>query len=105
MNRKEFISTTGQLIIGFHLLPFLCCTPSKGGAKIARAIDSNNIDAWLKLSDEGKVTLLTGKMELGQGIRIALKQIAAEELDVDLSRIHIIIADTERTPDERYTAG
>lgn len=105
MNRKEFISTTGQLIIGFHLLPFLCCTPSKGGAKIARAIDSNNIDAWLKLSDEGKVTLLTGKMELGQGIRIALKQIAAEELDVDLSRIHIIIADTERTPNERYTAG
>ncbi|MEH6304577.1 molybdopterin cofactor-binding domain-containing protein [Olivibacter sp. CPCC 100613] len=102
MNRKDFIAKTGQLIIGFHLFPLFYCTSGKGTTK---SINSNRIDAWLRLNDQGKVTLLTGKMELGQGIRIALKQIAAEELDVELNRIEIIIADTELTPDERYTAG
>ncbi|WP_134089718.1 molybdopterin cofactor-binding domain-containing protein [Olivibacter sp. XZL3] len=105
MNRKEFLTKTGYLVMGFHLFPFSSCSPGREANGLSSPPDSNNIDAWLKLNDQGKVTLLTGKMELGQGIRVALKQIAAEELDVDIHRINIIIADTGQTPDERYTAG
>ncbi|MCB0030831.1 MAG: molybdopterin-dependent oxidoreductase, partial [Anaerolineales bacterium] len=55
--------------------------------------------------EDETVTVLTGKVEIGQGIKTALAQIAAEELDVDLARVQIVTADTERTPDEGVTSG
>ena len=51
------------------------------------------------------VTVFTGKAELGQGIRTALIQIAAEELEVLPQTIQLVTADTGRTPNEGYTAG
>ncbi len=63
------------------------------------------LDSWIKLDPDGRVTVLTGKVELGQGIRTALVQVAAEELDIDPARITLITADTARTPNEMYTAG
>ena len=68
-------------------------------------IDRNLIDSWIRLDADGHVTILTGKQELGQGIRTALIQIAAEELDVGLDRCHIINGDTGQTANEGYTAG
>ena len=52
-----------------------------------------------------RITVFTGKAELGQGIRTALLQVAAEELDVDPAAITLVTADTGRTPNEGYTAG
>ena len=49
--------------------------------------------------------MFTGKVELGQGILTALRQIAAEELDLPLERIAMISGDTGRTPNEGQTAG
>ena len=49
--------------------------------------------------------MFTGKAELGQGIKTALIQVAAEELVVEPARIELVTADTARTPDEGYTAG
>ena len=49
--------------------------------------------------------MFTGKAELGQGIKTALMQIAAEQLDVDFGHIKLITADTALTPNEGYTAG
>ena len=51
------------------------------------------------------ITVFTGKAELGQGIKTALLQIAAEELAVEPSEIELITADTAKTPNEGYTAG
>src|SRR6185369_16356470 len=53
----------------------------------------------------GRITVFTGKAELGQGIKTALIQVAAEELVVEPSRIELVTADTSRTPDEQYTSG
>ncbi len=47
----------------------------------------------------------SGKVELGTGVRTALAQIVAEELDVPLARIQMVMGETGRTPDEGYTAG
>ena len=49
--------------------------------------------------------LLTGRVELGQGVLTAMAQIAADELDVAMARITIRSGDTELTPNEGYTAG
>lgn len=63
------------------------------------------LDAWVRINADETITIMSGKVELGQGISTALAQIAAEELDVALSRIRVINADTAQTPDEGGTTG
>ncbi len=63
------------------------------------------IDRWLALGRDGTVTLFTGKVEIGQGVRTALAQIVAEELDVPLARVRVAPVDTTHSPDEGYTSG
>ena len=48
---------------------------------------------------------LTGKLELGQGIRTAIAQVAAEELNMPIESVEVILAETGRTPNEGYTVG
>ncbi|HEX6386413.1 MAG TPA: molybdopterin cofactor-binding domain-containing protein, partial [Anaerolineae bacterium] len=64
-----------------------------------------DLDAWVRINTDGTVTLFTGKVEYGQGLRTAVAQIGAEELDVSLGRIRVVMADTAQTPDEGLTAG
>ena len=63
------------------------------------------LDAWLRINEDGTLSIFSGKVELGQGIKTALAQIAAEELDVSLERIRVVTADTARSPDEGGTTG
>ncbi|QNI05412.1 xanthine dehydrogenase family protein molybdopterin-binding subunit [Mycobacterium kubicae] len=60
---------------------------------------------WLRITSDGVVEVRSGKVELGQGVLTALAQIAAEELDVDVARVRMIAAATDRSPDEGFTAG
>ena len=53
-----------------------------------------DLDSWVRIDDGGTVTLFTGKVELGQGVRTAISRIGAEELDVSLARIRVQTADT-----------
>ena len=66
---------------------------------------STNLDDWLAIEPDGTVTAFSGKVELGTGVRTALAQIVAEELEVPLERVKMVMGDTARTPDEGYTAG
>ncbi|MBO0710706.1 MAG: xanthine dehydrogenase family protein molybdopterin-binding subunit, partial [Acetobacteraceae bacterium] len=63
------------------------------------------LDSWIRIDSAGKVTVFTGKAELGQGLGTALLQLAAEQLDIDPGEITLITADTGRTPNEGVTAG
>lgn len=64
-----------------------------------------NINAWLEVLEDGRVRIFSGKVELGQGIRNAIRQVAAEELYMDLNRVEVVLAETGLTPNEGYTAG
>ncbi|MPZ89847.1 MAG: molybdopterin-dependent oxidoreductase, partial [Nitriliruptorales bacterium] len=59
---------------------------------------------WLSFVD-GRVELRVGKVELGQGIVTALAQMAANELDVEPSRIDVLPVSTRYSPDEGRTTG
>jgi CO/xanthine dehydrogenase Mo-binding subunit len=63
------------------------------------------LDQWVKFSAPGKVTVSTGRVEIGQGVLTAMLQIAADELDVSPRRIDLQTGDTDLTPNEGYTAG
>jgi CO/xanthine dehydrogenase Mo-binding subunit len=63
------------------------------------------LDQWLGFPEAGKVRVSTGRVEIGQGVLTAMRQIAAEELGVDPARIVLQTGDTALTPNEGYTAG
>lgn len=66
---------------------------------------SRRLDAWLEVRPSASITLKTGKVELGQGILLALRQIVAEELGVSLDCIEVLSGDTQETPNEAGTVG
>src|SRR3989440_3433008 len=63
------------------------------------------LDRWVGFPAPGRVTVSTGRVEIGQGVLTAMLQIAAEELDVAPGRIRLQTGDTDLTPNEGYTAG
>src|SRR5437870_6780914 len=67
--------------------------------------DNPPLDRWVGFPAPGQVTVSTGRVEIGQGVLTAMRQIAAEELDVAPERILLQSGDTELTPNEGYTAG
>jgi xanthine dehydrogenase molybdenum-binding subunit len=66
-----------------------------GGARVYR---SDGCGAILKLDDFGKVSLLTGASEIGQGSETVLAMIVAEELGVPLGRVEVVNSDTSIKP-------
>jgi nicotinate dehydrogenase subunit B len=79
--------------------------PGSGRREAAWGEVSDQLDDWIAIEKDESVTAFSGKVELGTGVRTALAQIVAEELDVPLERVHMVMGDTARTPDEGYTAG
>jgi len=67
--------------------------------------DNPRLDQWVQFETPGRVSLSTGRVEIGQGVLTAVLQIAAEELDVLPDRIDLRTGDTATTPNEGYTAG
>jgi nicotinate dehydrogenase subunit B len=67
--------------------------------------DNPRLDQWVRFDMPGQVTVSTGRVEIGQGVLTAMRQIAAEELDVSPERILLQTGDTALTPNEGYTAG
>src|SRR5262245_44070619 len=63
------------------------------------------LDRWVGFPEPGRVTVSTGRVEIGQGVLTAMLQIAAEELEVAPERILLQTGDTDLTPNEGYTAG
>ena len=106
MNRRNFLKNTGCLAIGFSLNTSFMDIPSPMAQELPESLRRNpNINAWLEVLANGQIRIFTGKLELGQGIRTAIAQVAAEELDHDVNKVEVLLADTARTPDEGYTAG
>jgi isoquinoline 1-oxidoreductase len=65
----------------------------------------NDVASWIHIDDEGYVTVFTGKVEIGQNIRTSLAQTVADELNVPLGAITMLMADTDLTPFDQGTFG
>src|SRR6476646_4024902 len=74
--------------------------------KLPASLAANpKLSSWLKFSAQGHVAVSPGKVEIGQGIITALAQIAADELDIDISRVQMLRASTAASPNEGVTSG
>ncbi len=107
--RRGFLQSTGYLTLAFAIpLEDALSQGAPASAKPRLAGDLNThrkLSAWLRVNANQTVTLMVGKVELGQGILTAVTQVCADELDIDLQRVHVISGDTALVPNEGVTAG
>src|SRR5436190_975127 len=110
--RRDFVKVLGAgLLIAVSIADAEAQTPAQqrrpgGGAGRGRGGGGpTNISARLHIGADGSITLLTGKVECGQGARAEITQAAAEELHVPASRVTLIMADTALVPNDGITAG
>lgn len=75
-------------------------------SKLPASLGCNpDLDSWIAVEPDGTVTLLTGKVELGQGLVNAIARIGAEELDLELDQVRVRTGDTASGPNEDVTSG
>ena len=111
ITRRGLIAGTGALVVSFSMSRAMAqegATPPAApeAPSLPGSLDDERfLDSWIRIGADNSVTVFTGKAELGQGIRTALLQVAAEELETDPKDIELVTADTGRTPNEGFTAG
>ena len=100
-SRRDFLRVSGNGIFIFFV----------AGAFGAPAMQTRgrtyptDFNAYLKIGDDGRVSLFCSKIEMGQGIITSMAQMLAEELDVALDAIHMVMGDTRLCPWDGGTTG
>jgi len=103
ISRRGLLQGAGALTLAFAIPSDILAEAAK---KLPRNLERNaNLASWIRVHADGKITLLIGKVELGQGTVTAAAQIAADELQIDINRLDVISGDTFEGPNERTTAG
>ena len=100
VGRREFLQATGSgilVLLADAVLPGAAAQPAAN-----YPLDPN---AYLLVGADGRVTVYSGKIEMGQGVMTSQAQMAADELGVDLAVIDIVLGDTDRCPPDMGTFG
>jgi len=106
LDRREFFKFLGAGVLVVSALKPAMVAQESGGARQRRGESlPKEIDAWLHIGENGKVTVYTGKAEMGQNIRTSLSQAVAEELHVPIEKIEMVMGDTQLTPFDMGTFG
>ncbi|MBS1788813.1 MAG: xanthine dehydrogenase family protein molybdopterin-binding subunit [Acidobacteria bacterium] len=104
--RRDFFKALGcGVLIVFAFSEAEAQQESGGGRRRGGSSQPQEIGAWLHVGETGAVTVYTGKVEVGQGIRTSLAQIVAEELRVPINAIQMVMGDTDLTPYDAGTFG
>jgi nicotinate dehydrogenase subunit B len=101
LNRRDFLKAIGSGII----ILFWVGDESLLAAQVRGRSYPEDFNAYLKIGPDGKVTCFTGKIEMGQGIITSLAQMLAEELDVALDSVDMVMGDTSVCPWDMGTFG
>jgi CO/xanthine dehydrogenase Mo-binding subunit len=105
-SRRQFLQAGGALVIGLALPRGARAQRAPAGDKaLGKTVDASELDTFIAVRADGTVDVYCGKVDLGQGLRIAIPQMAAEELGVSVERIVLIEGDTALTPDQGATGG
>ena len=104
MKRRDFLRTGGAIIVSFA---FDAALPETGSAQadLGKPVDPREVDSFLAIHNDGSVTIYTSKVDVGTGLRIAMSQMVAEELDIPVDRITVVEGDTALTPNQGGTGG
>jgi nicotinate dehydrogenase subunit B len=105
VDRRDFFKFLGAGVLIVCVLKDIHAQESGGDKRGQVASLPKDIAAWLHIGEDGSVTVYTGKVEMGQNIRTSLTQAVAEELRVSVTKIQMVMGDTQLTPYDRGTFG
>ncbi len=105
VDRREFLKLTGTgLLVAVALDAFTLAQEGPRPPQPRTGYPSD-LNAYLHVGADGRVTCLVGKVEMGQGAMTALPQLVAEELDVPLASVDVVMGDTDLCPWDMGTFG
>ncbi len=99
--RQDFLQASGVLLVLRE--PLAAAPPVNGQPAMVASSPREGVEVLLSVWADGSVVALNGHVDLGTGIRTALGQIVAEELDVDISQVDVVLGDTSRAPNQGPT--
>src|SRR2546421_8402928 len=103
-SRREFLKASGALIVcsswSFPMSEALAQTAAGKPPLVPTELDS-----WIAILPDGRVHAFLGKMDMGQGLDIAVAQIVAEELDVGFDRVEVLMGDTASSCNQGGASG
>jgi nicotinate dehydrogenase subunit B len=100
MDRREFLKTTGGLVVSFAV-PLEALAQATGKP----ALVPNELDSWIAVLPNGNVQAFFGKMDMGQGLDVAVAQIVAEELDLGSDKVEVLMGDTATSCNQGGASG
>jgi len=106
-SRRSFLQTSalasGGMLVGFNL--FTACKEDVKPPVDLSLLDYNDFNAFIKISDEGKVTIFAPNPEIGQGVKTSMPMLIAEELDVAWEDVHVVQGKLDTKNYTRQVAG
>ncbi|HEX5854081.1 MAG TPA: molybdopterin cofactor-binding domain-containing protein, partial [Thermoanaerobaculia bacterium] len=100
--RRDFLKVLGGGLLVFSVLP--AAAQESGRMRGGRELPKD-VGGWLHIGEDGRVTVFTGKVEMGQNIRTSLAQGVADELHLGVASIRMLMGDTGLTPWDAGTFG
>jgi len=106
IDRRAFLKGTGGFLAVSFALPHMAYGAETAEGELPGDLEDHpTLSSWLRINADQTVTLMIGKVELGQGAVTAITQVCADELAVNFERVEVISGDTFLSPDEGTTAG
>ena len=93
-SRREFLKTSGALVVSATVPWVGGSALAQAGAAARPALVPEELDSWVAIARDGRVSAFYGKVDLGQGLEVAIAQIVADELDVAVDQVSVITGDT-----------
>ncbi|MEO8026928.1 MAG: molybdopterin cofactor-binding domain-containing protein [Bryobacteraceae bacterium] len=105
LDRRDFFRGLGGGLLVIGLIGSVAAQESGGGRRAGREAMPKDMSSWLHIAEDGKISVFTGKAEVGQNTRTSLTQAVAEELRTPPDAIHLVMADTDLVPYDAGTFG
>jgi len=91
ISRRDLLKAGGALVVSFAIPGAArgALGQAGAGADAKPLLLPDELDSWIAVTPHGSVTAFFGKMDMGQGVDVAIAQIVADELDVAFDRVHV----------------
>src|SRR5574341_1459345 len=110
ITRRDFLKASGSLVVSVSIPGSVATAFSQGISSAATLggkppLVPGELDSWIAILPDGSVTAYFGKMDMGQGVDVAIAQMVAEELDVAFEKVSVVMGDTATSCNQGGASG